>query len=316
FLGIPISFNLPGIVMTVAIMAVLIKGVKESTKVAAFMVALKLGVIVLFIIAGAFYIKPENLTPFAPNGFEGIFMGAFMIFFAYIGFDAVATAAEETKNPQKNLPIGIIGSLVVCTIVYALVALVLTGAIPLSQIDTTAPMAHAMRFIGQDWIAGLISIGALTGLSSVLLVLMLAGSRILYAMSRDNFLPKSLQAVHKKHKTPYVITIMVALIAIVGSLFLNLNIAAELCILGTFTSFIIVCIAVLILRKTDPDRPRPFKVPFSPLFPMLGIITCSALMFYSLKDLTVSRVLFPLWLVIGIVFYFSYGYRRHRELEK
>jgi len=314
--GIPIAMNLPGIIVAVLICTILIRGIKESTKVAGIMVFIKLGVIALFVITGAFYIRPENWTPFAPNGFEGIFMGAFIIFFAYIGFDAIATAAEETKNPQKNLPIGIIGSLAICTIVYVLVALVLTGVVPMGQIDTHAPIAHAMRFVGKDWIAGLISIGALTGLSSVLLVLMLAGSRVLYAMSRDNFLPKILQSVHKKYKTPYIITIMVALICIVGSLFLNLNIAAELCNFGTFTSFIIVCVAVIILRKIDPDRHRPFKVPFVPWFPLLGIICCGGLMFYSMKDLTTSRVLFPIWLVIGAVIYFSFGYKEQRKLEK
>lgn len=314
--SIPIAMNLPGIVVAVLIAAVLTKGIKESTKAAGIMVLIKLGVIALFVITGAFYIKPENWTPFAPNGFEGIFMGAFIIFFAYIGFDAIATAAEETKNPQRDLPIGIIGSLVICTIVYVLVALVLTGVVPLGQIDTHAPIAHAMHFVGKDWIAGLISLGALTGLSSVLLVLMLAGSRVLYAMSRDNFLPKILQTVHEKHKTPYIITIMVALICIVGSFFLNLNIAAELCNFGTFTSFIIVCVAVLILRKTDPTRHRPFRVPFSPLFPLLGILCCGGLMFYSMKDLTTSRVLFPLWLVLGAVIYFSYSFKQHREIEK
>ncbi len=315
FLGIPIALNLPGIVMTIIIMSILIKGIKESTKMAGFMVFVKLAVIALFLITGAFYVKPENWTPFAPNGFQGIFMGAFIIFFAYIGFDAIATAAEETKNPQKNLPIGIIGSLGVTTVIYVLVALVLCGISPVSEIDIQAPIAHAISSVGQDWVAGLISIGALTGLTSVLLVLMLAATRILYAMSRDKFLPKSLQTVHKKFKTPHVITYMVALICIIGSTFLNISTAAELCNFGTFTSFIIVCVAVLILRKTDPNRPRPYKVPFAPWFPLLGIICCGGLMFYSMKFLTTSRFLFPLWIVLGILFYFSYSYKQLRRTD-
>ncbi len=314
--GIPFAINLPGILMTIFVTSILIKGIKESTKMAGVMVAVKMLVIGLFIVAGAFYVKPENWTPFAPNGFEGIFIGAFIIFFAYIGFDAIATAAEETKNPQKDLPIGIIGSLAICTVVYVLVALVLTGIMPLDMIDIKAPIAHAMSYVGQDWIAGLISLGALTGLTSVLLVMMLAGSRILYAMSRDNFLPKSLQKVHKKFHTPWIITALCAVICVVGSLFLNINVAAELCNFGTFTSFIIVCIAVLILRKTDPERHRPFKVPFSPWFPLMGIICCGGLMFYSMQFLTTSRFLFPLWLVLGTIIYFSYSYKQKRKVEE
>lgn len=313
---IPFAMNLPGVVITILIASILIKGIKESARMAGVMVIIKLTVIALFVITGAFYIKPENWTPFAPNGFEGIFMGAFIIFFAYIGFDAIATAAEETKNPQKNLPIGIIGSLAVCTIVYVLVGLVLTGIVPMSAIDTHAPIAHAISSVGQDWVAGLISLGALTGLTSVLLVLMLASTRILYAMSRDNFLPKSLQAVHKKFKTPHVITIMAAVICLIGSLFLNISTAAELCNFGTFTSFIIVCIAVLILRKTDPKRPRPYKVPFVPWFPIAGILCCGGLMFYSMRFLTTSRFLFPLWIVLGIFIYFAYSYRQQRKCEQ
>ncbi len=315
-LGVPFSVNLPGILMTILIMGILIKGIKESTKMAGVMVLIKLTVIVLFLVTGAFYVKPENWTPFAPNGFNGIFMGAFIIFFAYIGFDAIATAAEETKNPQKNLPIGIIGSLGVCTVIYVLVALVLCGIMPMSQIDIQAPIAHAISSVGQDWVAGLISIGALTGLTSVLMVLMLAATRILFAMSRDRFLPKSLQAVHKKFKTPHVITAIAAIICILGSTFLNISTAAELCNFGTFTSFIIVCVAVLILRKTDPKRPRPYKVPFSPWFPLMGIICCTGLMFYSMRFLTTSRFLFPLWIALGILFYFSYSYKQLRKEER
>lgn len=313
--NIPVALNLPGILMTLIIMAILIKGIKESTKMAGFMVFIKLAVIALFVITGAFYVKPENWSPFAPNGFQGIFMGAFIIFFAYIGFDAIATAAEETKNPQKNLPIGIIGSLGICTIIYVFVGLVLTGICPIDKIDVQAPIAHAISSVGQGWIAGLISIGALTGLTSVLLVLMLAATRILYAMSRDNFFPRALKTVHKKFKTPHLITVLVAIICILGSTFLNISTAAELCNFGTFTSFIIVCVAVLILRKTDPSRPRPYKVPFSPWFPLFGIICCSGLMIYSMKFLTTSRFLFPLWIVLGIVFYFAYSYGKQRRVE-
>lgn len=315
FLGIPLCINIPGICITLFIIMTLIKGMKESTRMAGLMVVIKLGVVGLFILTGIFYIKPENWTPFAPNGLSGIFMGAFIIFFAYIGFDAIATAAEETKNPQKNLPIGIIGSLGVCTVVYVLVALVLTGVVPIDKIDVNAPIASAMSMVGQNWVAGLISIGALTGLTSVLLVLMLAGTRILYAMSRDGFLPKILQTLHPKFQTPHVLTVMVGIICVLGSLFLNISTAAELCNFGTFASFIIVCVAVLILRKTDPERPRPFKVPFSPFLPLMGIICCGGLMLYSMQFLKTSRILFPVWVILGIVFYFTYSYRQQRKIQ-
>lgn len=283
------------------------------------MVFIKLAVIALFVLVGAFYVKPANWTPFAPNGFEGIFMGAFMIFFAYIGFDALATTAEECKNPQKDLPIGIIGSLVATTVIYVLVALVLTGmqstsgAVPQAFLD--APMAYLMSAAKQNWVAGLVSIGSLAGLTSVLLVLQLAATRILYAMSRDNFLPKRLQKLHPKHHTPFALTWMVAIIGIIGSFFLDLGIAATLCNFGTLMAFMIVCIAVLILRKTDPDRPRPFKVPFSPVMPSLGIICCGGLMIYSMTIAKTSAFLFPLWLGVGALIYLHYGYKKNRKVE-
>ena len=314
FLGIPLCINIPSFLITIYIAWTLVKGIQESTKMAGVMVAIKLGVVGLFILTGLFYIKPENWTPFAPNGLEGMFMGAFIIFFAYIGFDAIATAAEETKNPQRDLPIGIIGSLLTCTVVYVLVALVLTGVVPIDKIDVQAPIASAMHMVGQDWVAGLISIGALTGLTSVLLVMMLAGTRILYAMSRDGFLPKMLQTVHAKYKTPHVITIAVAIICLIGTLVMNISTAAELCNFGTFTSFIIVCVAVLILRKTQPNRKRPFKVPFSPFVPLAGIVCCGGLMLYSMNFLKTSRLLFPVWLILGTAFYFLYGYGKLRKI--
>lgn len=320
FHGLQFCVNLPAIFIVLAITMILIKGTKDSTKMAGVMVVIKLSVIALFVLMGSFYVKPENWTPFAPNGVEGIFMGAFIIFFAYIGFDALATTAEECKNPQRDLPIGIIGSLIITTIVYVLVALVLTGMQPTSGVVIPvgflkAPMAYVMSNVGQNWAAGLISIGSLAGLTSVLLVLQMAATRILYAMSRDNFLPKSLQKLHPKFHTPHVLTWIVGAICIIGTLTLDLNVAAELCNFGTFTSFIIVCVAVLILRKTDPDRYRPFKVPFSPLFPTLGIICCGGLMIYSMQNLKTSALLFPLWLGIGALIYFHYGYKKNRVTE-
>ena len=317
--GAPICINLPAILIVLLITAILVKGTKDSTKMASIMVFVKLAVIALFVLAGAFYVRPENWTPFAPNGAAGIFAGAFLIFFAYIGFDALATAAEECKNPQKDLPIGIIGSLVVTTIVYVLVALVLTGlqdtsvAVPADFLK--APMAYCMIMIHQNWAAGLISIGSLAGLTSVLLVLEMAATRILYAMSRDHFISARFQKLHPVFKTPALLTWTVGLLAVVGILTLNLDVAAELCNYGTFTSFIIVCVAVLILRKTDPERPRPFKVPFSPITPSLGIICCGGLMIYKSMQPSGSALLFPVWLGVGAIIYLLYGFVKNRLNE-
>ena len=291
-LDIPVAVNIPAIAIVLLLTILLVKGVKESTKVATIMVGVNMFIILSFIVVGAFYVRPENWTPFAPNGLEGIFTGAFVIFFAYIGFDAISTAAEETKNPQRDLPIAIMGTLAICTILYICVALVLTGVVPLGAIDTQAPLAHAMRFVGIDWYAGLISVGALCALTSVLLIYQLGTTRILFAMSRDNFLPKSLNKIHEKFKTPHIMTWIAGLIVIVCALFMDLNISAELCNFGTFTSFIIICVAVLILRKTEPNRPRPFKVPFCPWLPLMGIIICITLMIKAMPSLEKSSILF------------------------
>ena len=313
---IPVAINLPAIVIVLLRTILLITCVNETTRFASVMVGVNMFMIISFILVGAFYVKPENWTPFVPNGFEGVFMGAFLIFFAYIGFDAISTTAEETENPQRDLPIAILGTLIICTILYVCVALVLTGTVPLGDIDIQAPIAHAMRAIGIDWFAGLISIGALCALTSVILIYQLGTTRILYAMSRDRFLPKSLRLIHKKYRTPHVLTWISGIVVIICALFMDLNISAELCNYGTFTSFIIICIAVLILRKTDPDRPRPFKVPFSPLFPILGILTCGGLMVYSMKTLSTSSLYFPLWLLMGLAIYAGYGYKQKRLEEK
>lgn len=316
----PICVNLPAAIVIILSTMILIKGTKDSAKMAAIMVVIKIAVIALFVLVGMFYIKPENWVPFAPNGVPGILNGAFLIFFAYIGFDAIATVAEECKNPQRDLPIGIIGSLIAATIVYVLVALVMTGMYPTAgsvpAAFLKAPMAFVMSEIAhQDWIAGTISIGSLAGLTSVLLVMELAAIRVLYAMSRDNFIPKKLQVLHAKFKTPYVLTWLVGILSIVGVMTLDLNVAAELCNFGTFTSFIVVCVAVLILRHTDPDRERPFKVPFSPWLPSIGIVCCGGLMIYTLQTVTTSALLFPVWLGLGAIIYFNYGFRSNRKYE-
>jgi APA family basic amino acid/polyamine antiporter len=327
--GIPFSINLPAALIILFITLTLIKGTKDSTKFAAFMVALKLGIIALLVITGFFFVEPANWTPFAPNGFSGVFMGAFIIFFAYIGFDALATTAEECKNPQRDLPIGIIGSLVVTTIVYTLVALVLTGMYRTQgNVDSAflgAPLAFAMENVLHGWAAkavpGFMSVGIIAGLTSVLLVMQMAATRILYVMSRDNFLPKVFQKLHPKFNTPHILTWVVCIVSIIGTITLNLDAAAALCNFGTFTSFIIVCVAILILRKIDPDRPRPFKVPFCPWFPLAGILCCGGLMAFMMvtakgDSAKLSTELFVAWIIMGILIYATYGYHKNRKAEK
>ena len=312
---IPISINVPAIGMILLVTAILVKGISESKNMAGIMVVIKLLVIALFIGVGAFYVKPGNWVPFMPNGIGSVLISAFTIFFAYTGFDAISTAAEETRNPQKDVPIGIIGTLLACTVVYIFVALVLTGVVKWDMINIHAPIAHAMQMTGQNWVAGLISVGALTGLTSVLLVMQLAATRILFAMARDNFFPTILKKVHPIYKTPHVITWLVGSAMVIGCLFLDLNLAAQLCIFSVFTSFIIVCIGVLILRKTDPTRHRPFKVPFSPFFPAMGILLCGTLMCVAIASMGKTALLFPLWLIIGLSIYAFYGYKRNRRIE-
>lgn len=312
---IPFSVNIPAILIIMFVTSILVKGISESKNMAGVMVVIKLLVIALFIGVGAFYVKPGNWTPFMPNGVGSVLVSAFTIFFAYTGFDAISTAAEETKNPQRDVPIGIIGTLIVCTIIYILVALVLTGVVRWDMINVHAPIAHAMQMTGQNWIAGFISVGALTGLTSVLLVMQLAATRILFAMARDNFFPNILKKIHPVHKTPHIITWIVGSAMVVGCVFLDLNLAAQLCIFSVFTAFIMVCISVLILRKTDPGRKRPFRVPFSPLFPSLGILLCGGLMCVAIFSMGKTALLFPLWLVIGVAIYAGYGYKRNRRIE-
>lgn len=321
FFGIPFCINLPAILIIIVIAWILKCGTKDSTIMATIMVIIKMTVIASFIIVGAFYVNPHNWVPFAPNGWNGIFNGAFIIFFAYIGFDALATTAEECKNPQKDLPIGIIGSLAVTTIVYVLVALVLTGMQPTSGIVPQeflkAPMVYVMNIVHQDIVARIIALGSLAGLTSVLLVMLMATTRILYAMSRDNFLPSIFRKLNRKTRTPNVLTYTAAFIAILGVLTMDLNAAAELCNYGAFTSFIMVCIAVLILRKIDPDRKRPFKVPFSPWFPLIGVFSLSGLMIYFMMTSAskMSAILFPAWILFSALIYFVYGYRKNRKKE-
>jgi APA family basic amino acid/polyamine antiporter len=303
--------NLPAIMIIFIITALLSKGIKESTRVNNIMVFIKLAVIVAFIISGIFYVKPENWTPFAPFGFEGIITGAATVFFAYIGFDAVATAAEEVKQPQRDVPIGIITSLTVCTLLYIIVSLILTGMVPYSQLNVADPVSFALQFVGQNSLAGIISVGAITGITTVLLVMMYAQVRVSFAMSRDGLLPKKLSTVHPTFKTPFQNTWMTGSIAAVIAGFVDLTTLAHLVNMGTLAAFSLISIAVISLRKTHPNLKRAFKVPFVPVLPAISALLCIYLM-TSLPAIT--WISFVIWISIGLIIYFGYA-RRHSNLQ-
>ena len=316
FGDVHIDIHIPALLLLTAITYLLYKGVEESAKTAALMVFLKIAVIALFVIVGAFYVKPENWTPFAPGGMKGILQGTFIILLAYVGFDAVSTAAEETKNPKRDIPIGIVGSLFICSLVYVAVAAVLTGIMPWNIVDPGAPIAEALRYVNQGWIAGFIAAGALAGLTSVLLVLQLGVSRILLSMARDNLLPPILGSIHERHKTPHIVTIAVGAFVAFGTLFLSVKSAAQIANIGTLIAFSMVSLGVIILRKTDPDRPRSFKVPFVPYVPALGIL-CSLYIIYKGVEGNMPVVIsFFVWMLIGIVVYFSYGFKQNTIAKK
>jgi len=310
--NIPIFFNLPAFGIVALITIVLVIGIRESSAFNAIMVAIKLVILLFFIIVGAFYVKPENWQPFAPNGWKGIMTGAALVFFAYIGFDAISTAAEETKNPQKNLPIGIIASLVITTILYIAVAIVLTGMIKYTELNVPEPLAKAFSSIGLNWAAGIVAFGAVVSTTAVLLVFQLGQPRIFFSMARDGLLPQWFAKVHPKFKTPHVTTILTGIFVAIPAAFADIGEAAELTNIGTLFAFVLTSGGVLVLRYTDPNAPRQFKTPLVPIVPILAILTCFYLML-SLPLITWIR--FIVWLLIGFVIYFSYGYR-HSKLRQ
>jgi basic amino acid/polyamine antiporter, APA family len=311
--GVEIGFNLPAFLIALIITAVLVIGIKESASFNATIVIIKVAVVLFVILLGMRYVSPSNWgtdwTSFAPMGFGGIGRGAAYIFFAYIGFDAVSTTAQEAKNPQRDLPIGIIASLVMCTILYILVAAVLTGMVPWKEINIEAPLAVAFLDRGLTKASYLITAGALAGLTSVMLVMLLGQTRVLYSMANDGLLPrKFFAAIHPKFRTPYKNTILVGLIAaIIGSV-TPINIIGEMVNIGTIFAFIIVCISIMVLRKTNPGQARPFRTPWVPLVPILGILF-NGYMMYKLGWVNWARLI--IWLVIGLFVYF--GYSRHHS---
>ncbi|WP_442599246.1 amino acid permease [Neobacillus sp. D3-1R] len=304
--------DIPAILIVLFIMFLLTQGVKKSARFNTIMVIIKLAVVFLFIGVGAWYVKPANWTPFMPFGFDGVAVGAATVFFAYIGFDAVSTAAEEVKNPKRNMPIGIIASLAVCTILYIVVSAILTGIVPYTELNVKNPVAFALNYIHQDWVAGFISLGAITGITTVLLVMMYGQTRLFYAISRDGLLPKAFSKVNKRTNTPVVNTWVVAIIVAFFAGVIPLGKLAELTNIGTLFAFIVVSLGVLVLRKTQPNLKRAFKVPFVPVIPLLAVLFCGYL---TLQLPATTWISFFVWLVIGLFVYMLYG-RRNSHLNQ
>jgi APA family basic amino acid/polyamine antiporter len=305
--GVPIVFNLPAFLIVMGITLVLVRGIRESAGFNNWMVLLKLAIIGFFVVLGAFYVQPENWTPFAPNGFKGIASAAAIIFFAYIGFDAVSTAAEESRNPQRDMPRAILGSLAVCTLIYIVVAAVLTGMLPWNQLGTAEPLATAFSNLGMGWPALLISLGAVFATTSVLIVFQLGQPRIFFSMARDGLLPAWAARVHPRFRTPHVTTWITGIfVAVLGGL-ANIDEIVQLTNIGTLFAFVLVCFGVIVLRYTDPGRPRPFRVPGGAwLVPLAGAACCVFLMVW-LPPASWWR--FVGWLVIGAAIYAAYGWR-------
>jgi len=297
--------NLPAMLIIGVISLLLITGVQESAKFNNIIVAIKLGIIFLFIFLAVGHVKPANWHPFMPYGFSGVLQGAAYVFFAYIGFDAVSTAAEEVKNPQKDLPKGIITSLLICTVLYIIVSAILTGVVPyLNYMNTAAPVAFALEQIGINWGSALVSVGAVFGLTSVLLVMMFGQTRIFFAMSRDGLLPEVIGGINKKTKTPVNSTIIVGVATALIAGFLPIGIVSELTNIGTLAAFIIVSLGIIALRKKRPDINRPFKCPLVPITPIISALACLGLI-WQLQ--TATKIRFVVWFVLGIIVYFIYG---------
>ncbi|MHB1844876.1 MAG: amino acid permease [Deltaproteobacteria bacterium] len=309
--GHSIAVNLPAFLVVALITWLLVRGIQESAAVNTAAVILKTTIVVFFIAFGAFYVHPVNWHPFAPNGASGIMSGAAIVFFAFIGFDAVSTAAEESKNPQRDMPIGILASLAICAVLYVAVSAVLTGMTSYTRfVDDSAAIATAVEVTHKPWVEAVVSAGALAGMTSVLLVFQLGQPRIFMSMARDGLLPKWFAKIHPRYRTPYVTTILTGAVVGIPALFTDIGWAADLTNIGTFFAFVLVCGGVIALRRTAPDRPRPFRCPWVPLFPLLGIGLCGTLML-SLPLLTWIR--FFVWMAAGMLVYVLYG-RGHSAL--
>ncbi len=314
--------NLPAVLLVLLLTALLVVGIKESAKFNNIIVFVKLAIVLLVIAFGIKYINTANWTPFIPPntgesghfGWSGIVRGAGVIFFAYIGFDAVSTAAQEAKNPQRDLPIGILGSLAVCTVLYIAMALVMTGMAHYTELNVPHPVFVAIQKAGPAlaWLGFLVNIGAIAGLSSVVLVMLMGQPRIFYSMSRDGLLPAVFGKVHPKFRTPYVATIITGLVAAVIAGIFPIGLLGELVSIGTLLAFVIVCAGILVLRYTQPDLPRPFRTPWVPAVPILGILICGYLMLGLPMDTWIRLIV---WMGLGMAIYFLYG-RGHSVLNK
>jgi APA family basic amino acid/polyamine antiporter len=322
--GDPVTavFNLPAVLITILVTVLLVVGVSESASVNAVIVVIKVGVVLTVIASGAFFIDPANWHPFIPAstgsfgeyGWSGILRGAGVIFFAYIGFDAVSTAAQEAKNPKRDMPIGILLSLAICTVLYITVSLVLTGIVKYTELNVPDPIAVGINALGSGmaWLRPIVKIGAIAGLSSVILVMMLGQPRIFYSMSRDGLLPPMFSAVHPRFRTPWLATILTGVTAMLIAGLFPIGLLGELVSIGTLLAFVIVCAGVLVLRRTDPAIERPFRAPFYPWVPLAGILACGYLM-YGLPIDTWARLI--VWMALGLVLYFVYG-RRHSKVQQ
>jgi APA family basic amino acid/polyamine antiporter len=308
-LGLPFIFNLPAFGIVVLVTWVVLVGIRETAHFNTSLVIGKLVIILFFLVIGAAHIQPENWVPFAPNGLKGISAAAAIIFFAYIGFDAVSTAAEETRNPQRDMPIGIIASLIICTILYVAVAAVLTGMAKWNTLDNAEPLASVFSSLGMGWTATIIAFGAVIATTSALIPYQAGQPRIFFSMARDGLLPAWASKVHPRFRTPHVTTIITGVVVAACSSVANINELVELTNIGTLFAFVLVAAGVIILRRTDPERARPFRTPWVPLVPLGAIATCAYLMF-ELPPVTWIR--FFLWMAAGLVIYFLYGVRNSR----
>ncbi|MGK5075316.1 amino acid permease [Janthinobacterium sp. ZB1P44] len=306
--GVTTFINLPALVIMLLLTAMLGWGVRESARLNNIMVAIKVGVVLLFIIFGARHVQPANWQPYMPFGYHGMLSAAALVFFAFIGFDAVTSAAEEVKKPSRDLPIGIIGSLAVCAVLYVVVSAIMTGIVPYQKfLGVDHPVSLALQYAGENWIAGFVDLGAILGMTTVILVMAFGQTRIIFAMSRDGLLPKRLSTVHPRFHTPFFATWLVGIVFGLIAATIPLNILAELINIGTLAAFTMVSVAVVVLRKKRPDLPRAFRCPGVPFVPALAVILCVGLMTFLSW---VTWLAFSIWLVIGLVIYFGYARRR------
>jgi APA family basic amino acid/polyamine antiporter len=312
-LGHAVSLNLPAFLVVAALTWLLVRGIRESAAFNTAAVIFKVGVVVFFIAFGAFYVNPVHWHPFAPNGVSGVLSGAAIVFFAFIGFDAVSTAAEESKNPQRDMPVGILGSLAVCVVLYIAVSAVLTGMTSYTRfVNDSAAIATAVEITHKPWVEAVVSAGALAGMTSVLLVFQLGQPRIFMSMARDGLLPSGFAKIHPVRRTPYVTTIVTGAVVGIPAALFDIGWAADLTNIGTFFAFVLVCAGVLALRRVAPSRTRPFRCPLVPAFPLLGIGLCGALM---LALPLVTWIRFFVWLALGLGIYFLYG-KEHSTLGR